>query len=81
MGESITIRDTSIATEHLILEATNLGLGTCWVAWFTQQTIRPILQITSNKYVVCVVTLGYAAETPKSRPRKKIEEMIHYEHW
>ena len=46
------IRDTSIAIEHLILEAVHLGLGTCWVAWYTQQDIRPILQIPTDKYVV-----------------------------
>ncbi|MGC7873248.1 nitroreductase family protein [Desulfosporosinus sp. SYSU MS00001] len=75
------IRDTSIAIEHIVLEANNLGLGTCWVAWFTQEEIRPILNIPSDKYVVCILTLGYASESPKDRPRKKIEEIIHRESW
>ncbi|HYF82982.1 MAG TPA: nitroreductase family protein [Clostridia bacterium] len=75
------IRDTSIAVEHIVLEADNLGLGTCWVAWFIQNEIRPILNIPSDKYVVCILTLGYADETPKARPRKRLEEIIHYENW
>lgn len=75
------IRDTSIAIEHIVLEADNLGLGTCWVAWFTQEEIRPILDIPSDKYVVCILTLGYANESPKARPRKSLEEIIHYENW
>lgn len=75
------IRDTSIAMEHILLEASNLGLGTCWVAWFTQEEIRPILNIPSDKYVVGIITVGYADEEPKARPRKKIEEIIHYENW
>ncbi|WP_407308929.1 nitroreductase family protein [Desulfosporosinus sp. SB140] len=75
------IRDTSIAIEHVVLEANNLGLGTCWVAWFTQEEIRPILNIPADKYVVCILTLGYASESPKDRPRKKLEEMMHYESW
>ena len=75
------IRDTSIAVEHIVLEANNLGLGTCWVAWFTQEEIRSVLNIPSDKYVVCLLTLGYASESPKERPRKKIEEMIYYENW
>ncbi len=75
------IRDTSIAVEHMVLEAESLGLGTCWVAWFTQDQIRPILNIPADKYVLCILTLGYAAEAPKQRPRKLLEEIIHYEKW
>ena len=75
------IRDTSIAVEHIVLEADNQGLSTCWVAWFTQKEIRPILNIPSDKYVVCILTLGYADEAPKARPRKKLEEIVHYENW
>lgn len=75
------IRDTSIATEHILLTAASLGLGSCWVAWFTQNEIRPVLNIPSDKYVVGIITLGYAAEQPTPRPRKKIEEILHYEQW
>lgn len=75
------IRDTSIAIEHIVLEADNLGLGTCWVAWFTQDEIRPVLNIPSDKYVVGIITVGYSDESPKSRPRKKLEDMVHYENW
>ncbi|MFZ5966862.1 MAG: nitroreductase family protein [Bacillota bacterium] len=75
------IRDTSIAIEHVVLEAESLGLGTCWVAWFTQEEIRPILNIPQDKYVVSIITLGYTNEEVKARPRKKLEEIIHYEKW
>ncbi|AVP61586.1 nitroreductase family protein [Clostridium sporogenes] len=75
------IRDTSIAIEHLVLSAEKFGLGTCWVAWFTQEEIRPILNIPSDKYVVSIITLGYPNELPKDRPHKKLEDIIHYEKW
>jgi nitroreductase len=75
------IRDTSIAIEHIVLEADNQGLGTCWVAWFKQEEIRPIVNIPSDKYVVSILTLGYSDESPKARPRKKLEEIVHYEKW
>lgn len=75
------IRDTSISAAHILLQANNLGLGTCWVAWFIQDQIRPILNIPADKYVVGIITLGYANEDPKPRPRKKLEEIIHYENW
>jgi len=75
------IRDTSIAIEHIVLEADNIGLATCWVAWFIQEEIRPILNIPSDKYVVSILTLGYANEISKASPRKLLEEILHYETW
>jgi len=75
------IRDTSISIGYMLLEAENLGLGACWVAWFTQDEIRPILNIPTDKYAVGIITIGYANEAPEARPRKRIEEIIHYEAW
>ncbi len=75
------IRDTSIAIEHMALTATDLGLGTCWIAWFEQKDFRPILNIPEDKYVVAVLTLGYPDEAPNPRPRKSLEEIVHYEQW
>lgn len=75
------IRDTAIAAEHIVLEAKNLGLDSCWVAWFTQNDIRPVLDIPDDKYVLSVIVVGYGAEKPNMRPRKKIEDMIHMEKW
>ena len=75
------IRDTSISAGYMLLQANNLGLGACWVAEFTQEEIRPVLNIPSDKYVVGVITIGYLDETPKARSRKKLEDIIHYECW
>ncbi|URZ07114.1 nitroreductase family protein [Clostridium felsineum] len=75
------IRDTAMATENMVLEAKNLGLDTCYVAWFTQEEIRPVLNIPKDKYVLAVLTLGYSDEKPKMRPRKRLEDIIHMEKW
>jgi nitroreductase len=75
------IRDTSIAIQHIVLEAENQGLSTCWVAWFVQEELRPVLDIPDDKYVISILTLGYAAEMPKPRPRKKLQDIVHYEKW
>lgn len=77
----LIIRDSSIAITHLMVEAVNLGLGSCWVAWFRQDEIRPIVNIPRDKYVVGIITVGYADENPNPRPRKKLEDIVHYEHW
>jgi len=75
------IRDSAISIGYILLEAENLGLGTCWEAWFTQDEIRPILNIPNDKYVVGILTVGYANEAPKARPRKELEEIVRYENW
>jgi nitroreductase len=75
------IRDTSIAAEHIVLEATSLGLGTCWVAWFTQKEIRAVLNLPSYTYVVGILTVGYPDEKPLQRNRKQMQEITHNEIW
>ncbi len=75
------IRDTAIAIEHIVLEATKEGLGTCWVAWFTQNEIRPILGLSNDKYVVSIVTVGYPDEEQKPQKRKDLKDIIHFEKW
>ncbi len=75
------IRDTAISVEYIVLEAVNAGLGTCWVAWFKQEEIRPVLNIPDDKFVVGVLTVGYPDESPKPRPRKDIKSMVHRNEW
>ena len=75
------IRDTSIAIEHILLEAENIGLSSCWTAWFSQEDIRPIMDIPSDKYVVGVITIGYSDEVGKPVPRKSLESIVRYEKW
>jgi len=75
------ILDTAIAGENIVLAAESLGLGTCWVSWYVQDEIRPVLDIPSDKYVVAIITLGYPDQTPKQRPRRSLEEVIRYERW
>ncbi len=77
----LVLRDTAIAVEHLVLEAVAQGLGTCWVAQFTQEQIRPLLGVPNDRYVLSIITLGYPAETPVVKRRKNLAEIVHYEHW
>lgn len=81
IGPKQIILDTAIAGENIVLAAEALGLGTCWVSWYLQDEIRPVLGIPSDKYVVAVITLGYPDQTPKQRPRRSLEEVIRYERW
>lgn len=73
------IRDTAIASEHIVLAAEALGLGSCWVAWFKQDEIRPVLDLKEDKFVIAIITIGYKDEFPKERFRRSLEEIIRYD--
>ncbi len=75
------IRDTAIAAEHIVLQAEHLGLGTCWTANFVQSDVRPVLNVPEDKYVVCVLTVGYPAEKKRPPEKRETASMLHYEQW
>ena len=75
------IRDTAVAIEHILLEAENIGLCSCWTGWYLQKDMRPIMGIPDDKYVVGVVTIGYNDEPGAGAQRRSLDDMIRYEKW
>ena len=55
--------DTGIAGEHFALQAHELGLGTCWIGWFSPKKTRKFLNIPRSYKIVSLMSLGYPAET------------------
>lgn len=70
------IRDTAVCIENMLLQATRLGLGTCWTGWYEQEPMKKVLELDERYYVVGVITVGYADENPDVRPRKAMDELI-----
>lgn len=73
--------DLSIATAYMILEAHEQGLGTCWLGRFDEPKVKKILGIPDGVRVVAMTPLGYPAESPAQRPRKKLEEIVCYDRY
>ncbi len=73
--------DLSIALSFMILQATELGLGTCWLGAFNEKMVKNILGIPDNIRLVGIITVGYSDEKPAARPRKNIEEIVAKEIW
>ena len=73
--------DAAIVADHLILAATNLGLGTCWIAAFNVEAARAVLQLPDEAGPVIFTPLGYPADTPGPKIRKPLNELVRYEHW
>ena len=70
------IRDSAIATEHILLQAEHLGLATCWTGWYEQDEMCELLGLDDHCYVIGVITVGYADGTPAASPRRKIEYKV-----
>jgi len=73
--------DLSIALSFMILQATELELGTCWLGAYDEKLVRNVLKIPENIKIVGMITLGYPDEDPDARPRKTIEEIISKDKW
>lgn len=68
------LMDIGIAAEHFVLAAAELGLGTCWLGWFSAKGAARALGLGRGKKVEILISVGYPAEAPVARPRKSPEE-------
>jgi nitroreductase len=68
-----------IAGEHIVLQAQELGLATCWMGWFSYPAVRKVLKIPKKYKIVAMMPLGYAEKRPKREPpRKTLEEIVSF---
>lgn len=82
-GKQITDIDASIVTDHMMLAATELGLGSVWICHFKPDVIRTEFNLPDHIEPVNILAIGYENEQlGNSRPRttrKPIEETVFYE--
>lgn len=69
------IVDGSLASQNLQLAAWALGLGTCWIGSMNRESVKEILNIPKEKYLLTVFPLGYPDEKPV-KSRKSLEELV-----
>jgi nitroreductase len=78
-GKSYVDVDVAIAMDHLILAATNLGLGTCWIAAFDPAAAREVLGLPDGVEPIVITPLGYPADQPRPKERKEIGDLVQRE--
>jgi len=67
--------DVAIALDHIILAATNEGLGTCWIGAYHEAEVKRILKIPDEVKVIALTPIGYPAQEPSLKPRKPLSEI------
>jgi nitroreductase len=80
-GKNYDDVDVTIALDHLILAATNEGLGTCWIAAFDPAAAREVLALPGNVEPIAFTPLGHPAERPRGPARKPLRDLVFYEQW
>ena len=71
------LQDPMIAVEHMVLEATELGYGTCWIGAFDEEAVKRVLDIPAGLKVVCALPIGVPDESPTARSRKPLDEIFY----
>lgn len=81
---SFLLQDCSAATENMLIAATQLGLGSCWLGIHPRedriQMVRDEVNLPAGIIPVCLVALGWPAQRAEPRTRYR-ENAVHYERW
>jgi nitroreductase len=80
-GKVYTDVDVAIAMDHLILAATDLGLGTCWIADFDPDAAREILRLPEGVEPIAFTPLGYPEGQQPAKKRRPLSDLVRYERW
>ena len=77
--------DASILTDHMMLQATELGLGTVWVCFFKPDVIKKEFQLPDNLEPVNILVIGYGKESPADSERHvttriSMKELVSYDY-
>jgi nitroreductase len=67
-GVQYSLIDVGIACEHLLLQAAEEGVGSCWIGWFNERAVKRRLSIPRSSKVDLLLALGYPAD-PALRPK------------
>jgi nitroreductase len=73
------LQDTAAATQNILLTAHAMGLGTCWVGAFREDEVKEALNIPDDVRPVAIIPVGYSTTKPSQRPRRPINEIVHYD--
>lgn len=74
-GMSAALIDTSIVCDQMMMQATDLGLGTCWVCLFDPQVACDEFGLPAGTEPVSMLTVGHPADVIAS-PEKRAERLI-----
>ncbi len=78
-GTQYSLIDLGITCEHFVLQAAQEGLGTCWLGFFNEKSVKKILGIPKHKKVDILISVGYPEDNALiDKKRKAISEICNF---
>lgn len=79
-GTQYNLIDIGISCEHLVLQAAELGIGTCWHGWFNEKAIKKFLGLPKEKKIDVLISMGYPKDKElREKKRKGLDEIMRYQ--
>ncbi len=69
IGREVALMNCAISVAHMDLQATHLGLGTCWVHHADFEQLADHYDLPHQIEIMTLLAIGHAAESPVPRPR------------
>ena len=76
--ELYCLQDTAAAAQNILLAATELGLGSCWVGAFDEAAVARVLALPRGWRPVALIALGHPAEAEPHRTRRPLSEVTRW---
>ena len=80
-GELYAVQDATASVMNIMLAATSIELGTCWIGAFDEDMVKDILKIPISERPIAMVPVGYPDEYPVMPQRMDLDQVLHREIW
>ena len=74
-------QQTGAAIQNFLLKLTELKLATCWIGYFNEENIKPILKIPDSHDIEAIFPIGIANEKPKHRISRELGTYLYFNTW
>lgn len=70
------LQDTAAAAENILLAASDLGLGSCWVGAFDERAVSEVLGLPPSIRPLAILPIGYPVGEGRKPPRKPLNQVV-----
>jgi len=78
------LEDGAAATENILLAATDLGLGTCWIAGDKKEYCEAVAKffgVPEHLKLISLISAGWPTKEVKQRKRRQVKDVLHWERY
>ena len=80
-GEFYSIQECAAAATLILLKATDINLGACWVGAFDEEAVKSILHIKEGVRPQTIIALGYPTEEPAQKERFPLDLVCSFDEY